>query len=439
MDGGDLQRRDGFEDRQAIGELLGDHARRDRALVGPFGEELLNEVVEPTGDLGVERADRSGRAVGDLLEDREGRIPREGGLARRHLVEDGPQTEEVGAFVDIVPQRLFGSHVERRPRDEARPRDLHVLNAPREAEVGQLHAVRLLFEQDVPRLHVAMDQPFGVRGGEAGGDLHADPQNGRQRQPPLTRQPGLQRFPLDELHHQIGEIGVGGPLDLMDRDDMLMSDRGGGASLATEPLPGDFVPRQIGRQDFDGDGPMEMRIVGFEDNPHPPMADHAGDLEMAEPTEVSGVGRGGEKIEFDLSRGRHGRRVRLTTGDHRFAEILFELFGGGPIGRLRIGPIVIDPLAELDDGRLGDRHPFEASLTGGAFIQMPHDQRLLVFREPRVEEPLEFFLGGAGGDEGVGHGGLRLDVFFGQATLNLFLQPGEDAALGDIYRPGGHS
>ena len=55
-------------------------------------------------------------------------------------------------------------------------------------------ALDAIFQQNVGRLDVAMHQPLRVRRGQAGGDLHADPQDLRAAgSGPCSVEPLLQR------------------------------------------------------------------------------------------------------------------------------------------------------------------------------------------------------------------------------------------------------
>ena len=86
----------------------------------------------------------------------------------------------------------------------------------------------------------------------------------------------LERLAGDVLHHEAGEAPAG--LDGVDRHDVLVADRRGRLRLAGEPPAGRGRPREMGRQDLDGDEPIEARVVRLEDHPHPAPADHFQDL-----------------------------------------------------------------------------------------------------------------------------------------------------------------
>ena len=78
--------------------------------------------------------------------------------------------------------------------------------------------------------------PCAWRGRSPAAGLHADPEDLLQLEGAVTVDFLLQRGTMDVLHDQVGE-----PLDLahgVDRDDVLVADRGGRPDLAGEPLAG---------------------------------------------------------------------------------------------------------------------------------------------------------------------------------------------------------
>ena len=99
--------------------------------------------------------------------------------SRQHLVQHRPEGEEIGASVERLTPRLLGRHVAHRSEHQPRARDLRrrflsVLRTrapdPRQAEVEDLHDASRGQEQ-VRRLHVAVDDAVGVGRGQATSDL----------------------------------------------------------------------------------------------------------------------------------------------------------------------------------------------------------------------------------------------------------------------------
>jgi hypothetical protein len=65
--------------------------------------------------------------------------------------------------VHVLAGGLFGRHVQRRAGDHARLRQAGVVGRAGQAEVGDLDSLHAVFQQDVRRLDVAVDQPLLVR------------------------------------------------------------------------------------------------------------------------------------------------------------------------------------------------------------------------------------------------------------------------------------
>ena len=232
--------------RQFGREHLGHLARR---LV-PVGRVLRQQPVDDVGQpLGHVRVDRGAAAAGVSSATRRrtasGVLPSNGGRAGRGLVEHAAEAEQVGAVIDLVAAGLLGGHVQRRAGDEPGARQLHVLRGAGEAEVGELDAIDRRFEQDVAGLDVAVDEPAGVGRGQPGGGLHPEPRDLHRRELADPLQPLFERLAVDELHDEVRQPGRLVLVDLVDGDEVVVRDGGGGAGLAAEPLPGDLVVRQL--------------------------------------------------------------------------------------------------------------------------------------------------------------------------------------------------
>ena len=117
-------------------------------------------------------------------------------------------------LIDRLAAGLLRGHVLRRAGDDAGLRQAGVVRRPRQAEVGDLDPLDAVFQQDVGRLDVAVDQPLGVRGGQAGGRLHADAEDLLQLQRPVAVEPLLERHARDVLHDQVRQVA--GLLDGVD-------------------------------------------------------------------------------------------------------------------------------------------------------------------------------------------------------------------------------
>ncbi|OGD20257.1 MAG: hypothetical protein A2W03_04290 [Candidatus Aminicenantes bacterium RBG_16_63_16] len=59
----------------------------------------------------------------------------------------------------------------------------------------------------------------------------------------------------------------------MDDDDVRVVERGGGLGLLDEPLLSVGVGHSFGGEKFDGDGAVEVAVLGFVDGAHAALAD----------------------------------------------------------------------------------------------------------------------------------------------------------------------
>ena len=105
-----------------------------------------------------------------------------------------------------------------------------------QAEVEDLHAVRLRLQPDVGRLDVAVDQPALVGRRQSPRHLPADAEHLGQRELALALQSRVERLAFEELHGQEGHAAI--LADLVDGDDVVVLDRRRGSGLAQEALPG---------------------------------------------------------------------------------------------------------------------------------------------------------------------------------------------------------
>src|SRR2546425_10467041 len=106
------------------------------------------------------------------------------------------------------------------------------------------------------------------------------------------------------LHHEIENLIA--LLDGVDRDDMRMAERRGGAYLTLEALDHAFShEQQGGRQHLDCDFAVERQVVGEVDSGHATAADLGEDLVLPQ-------GRSPQRSELRL--GRVGTRVNDAPG-----------------------------------------------------------------------------------------------------------------------------
>jgi hypothetical protein len=130
--------------------------------------------------------------------------------------------------------------------------------------------VTTLGNENVRRLDVAVDDAFGMRGIERVGNFDSE----RENQFRFQRTPGdavLQRHAVEILH---GDEVLTLPLvNLEDHADIGVVQRRSGLCFALEAgmslrVLGDFIG-----QEFQGDEAMQLHVLGFIDDTHPPAAE----------------------------------------------------------------------------------------------------------------------------------------------------------------------
>ena len=145
----------------------------------------------------------------------------------------------------------------------------------RDAEVAELEdAVRA--EQEVLRLHIAVDQTGGVDGGEPGAHLRAERRGFRRRQLPALRDELGERPPLHVLHRDEGTAVV--LADVEDAHDVRVREPRRQACLAEKAPLQVLVPGEVLREPLQRHRPVELDVVREVDRGHRPMPQRADEL-----------------------------------------------------------------------------------------------------------------------------------------------------------------
>ena len=221
--------------------------------------------------LGVERARRLGHYP------RHHRLrggAGEGRLAREHLVQHASEGVDVRAGGDLpLAHRLLRAHVVRGPQGHARlghPGPASLAGGERDAEVG--HQRRVIVEQDVLGLDVAVDHAVAVRVVQRGGDLLGDADGIRHGELLLAGQAFAQGLPFDE-GHDVEQEAVG-LARIEQREDMGVLQVGRELDLGQEPLGADHGG-ELGAEYLHGHPTGVADVLGQVDGRHPPGADFA--------------------------------------------------------------------------------------------------------------------------------------------------------------------
>ncbi len=254
----------------------------------------LGHVRDERGGLDLRR---EGHAPGQRLEQHRG---------QRVLVRPRPDRPALDLFRRGVvrcshevpgprdPPRLAGRRSRRRNRLPRLGRPARLAERLAQPEVRQEHPVGAL-EQDVARLHVAVDEPLRVRLVERARDLAQDVERPGRVEPALPQQHPAEvlalRQPHREEEHPVGLARV------VDRQDVRVFQGRGEPRLAQEPLPEVLVVGELRRQDLQRDPAPEVDVFRQIDDALAAAAQHRLDAVVAEERSGSEVG------------GRHRRRV----------------------------------------------------------------------------------------------------------------------------------
>ena len=197
-------------------------------------------------------------------QDRNVRIPPVWRGPGQALEEHTAEGIDVNAGVDLPAFDLLGRHVvdgsdELTGSGYAAAR-LDVLRQTEVRKVCMVLPIRPRLDEDVRRLHVAMDQPPGVRCVQGAGHLCSDPQDpGRSDGVAISRQL-LEVRALDIAHRDVEQALC--IARVVDRDDVRVGDRSGSPRLTHESLAEALVLGQIRWKQFQRDDVAEPRILG---------------------------------------------------------------------------------------------------------------------------------------------------------------------------------
>ena len=133
-----------------------------------------------------------------------------------------------------------------------------------EPEVAEVDV--LAREQDVGGLDVAVHEPGGVRGVQAGGDLGDDLRGAARGEVPVALERAVQVGPGDVAHDQVQPpvLLAGG----VDGHEVRVVDRGGQPRLEREAGAQPGVARPVGGDHLDRDGAAEVELGGAVDDAH---------------------------------------------------------------------------------------------------------------------------------------------------------------------------
>ncbi len=252
-------------------EVGADVGRRLVAKVPVLFERLGDNPVDVRRHGRVEAARGRWVAVEDAVEDHRRRVAGEALPARCHFVQDDTERKEIGARIQGFAAGLFGRHVghgaDRGAHDgrvEARAGIVGGASRPDlrgelgQPEVQDLHLTAFR-DEDVCRLDVPVENPFGMRRIQGIGHLDTDIQQVGQRQP-IVAQPLVQGFAVQELHGEVTPAILF--VEAVNRADVWMIQRRGGPGLTPEPLERIFAGRRVRGEHLQGHLPSQGEVLG---------------------------------------------------------------------------------------------------------------------------------------------------------------------------------
>ena len=235
-------------------------------------ERLLNDLLETRGKIRANGTRRHRFVVQDRRRDDRARGPSERRPARRHLVEDQAEREEIRARVERLAAQLLRRHVCHGAHGDAVAGQQGVGRSRRPERpdtgcrsggLGQTKIENLgsaAGQKDVGRLDVAMQDPATVRRVEGIGDAQANLDHlGHVER--AARQPLLQRLAVQQFHREKRRVRA----NVVNRADVGMVQRRCRARLALESLQRRLALGTI-PQHLDRDEPIQpavARLVHF--------------------------------------------------------------------------------------------------------------------------------------------------------------------------------
>ena len=275
---------------KVLGQLVeaGCEPGRVEPVVGVGGGRFTQDVGQrPQAVMARELGAHAGH------QRRDGGVGGEGDDAGDRFVENQGERVDVSPTIDAVAERLLGRGIP--GRAHRRPRRLgqrRLGQCPGETEVSHTQPP-LLVEEQVGGLHVAMDEPTGVRIGEPLGGLGPDGNGLGQAQTGPLVEHVPQRPPAEELEHEERTLLVLAPV--VDRQHVRVGQRGRGLCLGPEPAEEAAVGGQRRVQDLDGHTTLQCRVERREHVRRRPASECSLDPVAAgkDPTDGFGNGRHG--------------------------------------------------------------------------------------------------------------------------------------------------
>ncbi len=204
---------------------------------------------------------------------------------------DDAKGVEIAAAIDRATGDLFRAHVVDRAENLAILREPRGPEVPRDPEVGDDDSAGRLFDHQVFRLDVAMDDAASVGVRQRPGHLAEQANGFGRRNAAEPGQPFRERLAVDEPHREEGEpVNLIGPIH---RHDVGMGELRRGSSFAEEAVPEAFVGGTGRREHLERHQAVEFEVPGQVDDAHAPASEFPDQVIVVghQPREVAHDGR----------------------------------------------------------------------------------------------------------------------------------------------------
>ena len=237
---------------------------------------FVDDRRQGCGEVGVQRLERRGRPIQELVENRGDRSACERSSPGRHLEKNDPKREKVRARVECLSERLLRRHVPDGAKSHARAGlpphyGFCVPSRPRREKLGQPEVENLdaivFGNHDVTGLQIPVQNSRGMGTGKALGHLSPEGQRLRERKRGAGAQELPQAAALNELHCD-EEQTVVGFVDRVEMHDVgVVECRGGfGLPLEARAAIGRFT--NVRTEKLERHPPIELRVLGGIDHSH---------------------------------------------------------------------------------------------------------------------------------------------------------------------------